>query len=172
VSGSAVPPASAIPPASGVPPASGLPPGLTSEEEDKKLIDAVAARVVRMGLAVPAIFFLESTKPLSYVGSQVLVFLEPFVKSVLTVASYDRFVALLEDRRNIEKLLRRIEDMDEETREREKEAKKLAKAEKLQANSLGAANEAARRAAGLPEDQPRWRRILGRVRSGRRDTGD
>jgi hypothetical protein len=183
----------AIPPASGVPPSSGIPPGLTSEEEDQKLIDAVAARVVRMGLAVPAIFFLESTKPLSYVGSQVLVFLEPFVKSVLTVSSYDRFVALLEDRKSIEKLLRRIEDMDEEAREREREAKILAKAEKrqasgetrpgngetqladgekLQGKALRAANEAARRAAGLPEDQPRWRRILGRVRSGRRDTGD
>lgn len=163
---------SALPPASGVPPTSGIPPGLTSEEEDQKLIDAVAARVVRMGLAVPAIFFLESTKPLSYIGSQVLVFLEPFVKSVLTVASYDRFVALLEDRKNIEKLLRRIEEMDEEAREREREAKTLAKAERQQANALGAANETARRAAGLPADQPRWRRILGRVRPGRRDTGD
>jgi hypothetical protein len=153
----------------------------------------VAARVVRMGLAVPAIFFLESTKPLSYVGSQVLVFLEPFVKSVLTVASYDRFVALLEDRSNIEKLLRRIEDMDEDAREREKGEKKRAKAEKQQAKdekrqTTGekqqesgakrpekeprAENQTARRTAGLPGELPRWRRILKRVRPGRPDTGE
>jgi ABC-type Zn2+ transport system substrate-binding protein/surface adhesin len=125
-----------------------------------------------MGLAVPAIFFLESTKPLSYIGSQVLVFLEPFVKSVLTLASYDRFVALVEDRANVEKLLRRIEEMDEEAREREKEEKKRAKAENRQAQEVRAANQAARRAAGLPGELPRWRRILGRVRSGRRDTGE
>lgn len=161
---------------SAVPP----PPGPTpEEEEDRKLIDAVAGRVVRMGLAVPAIFFLESTKPLSYVGSQVLVFLEPFVKSVLTVVSYDRFVALLEDRRNIETLLRRIEDLDEEAREREKEEKKRAQAEKRQANvekrqesAVRAEDRTARRAAGSPGDLPRWRRILGRVRPGRRHTGD
>lgn len=157
---------------SAVPPASGVPPELTSEEEDRRLIDAVAGRVVRMGLAVPAIFFLESTKPLSYVGSQVLVFLEPFVKSVLTVASYDRFVTLLEDRSNIEKLLRRIEDMDEDARAQEKEAKKQAKAEKRQAQEVSAVNETARRAAGLPEELPRWRRLLRRVRPGRRDTGE
>jgi hypothetical protein len=169
-----------------VPPSSGLPPELTSEEEDRRLIDAVAARVVRMGLAVPAIFFLESTKPLSYVGSQALVFLEPFVKSVLTVASYDRFVALLEDRSNVEKLLRRIEDLDEEARAREKEEKKRAKDEKAQANSekrqadsekrqgqgMSAQHRTAQRANELPEEVPRWRRILGRVWPGRRDTGE
>lgn len=155
-----------------VPPAPGIPPALTSEEEDQKLIDAVAGRVVRMGLAVPAIFFLESTKPLSYVGSQVLVFLEPFVKSVLTVASYDRFVALLEDRRNVERLLRRIEDLDEEAREREKEEKKRAQAEKRQAQEVRAASQTARRDAGLPGELPHWRRILRWVRPGRRDTGE
>jgi hypothetical protein len=160
-----------------VPPASGLPPGPTSTEEDRKLIDAVASRVVRMGLAVPAIFFLESTKPLSYVGSQVLVFLEPFVKGVLTVASYDRFVALLEDRSNLEALLRRIEDFDEEAREREKEEKKRAKAATRQENDhermekeLRAANRTARGASGPPGDLSPWRRLLGWVRSGRRKT--
>ena len=169
---SGLPSASGLPFASGLPLASGGPPELTSEEEDRRLIDAVAARVVRMGLAVPAIFFLESTKPLSYVGSQALVFLEPFVKSILTVASYDHFVALLEDRSNIEKLLRRIEDMDEEARERENEQKKRAKAEKRQVQELHAANETAQRIAGLPGELPRWRRILGQVRPGRRDTGE
>jgi hypothetical protein len=107
-----------------------IPGGLTPAEEDEKLLDAVASRVVRMGMAVPAIFFLESTKPLSYIGSQALVFLEPFVKSFLNLASYDRFVALLEDRRNIEKLLRKIEDLDERTRQEEKDRKRQEKERK------------------------------------------
>ena len=103
--------------------------GLTPAEEDEKLLDAVAERVVRMGMVVSAIFFLESTKPLSYIGSQALVFLEPFVKSFLNLASYDRFVALLEDRQNIEKLLRKIEDRDEAVRQEEKARKRERKNE-------------------------------------------
>ncbi len=101
-----------------------------------------------MGLAAPAIFFLESSKPLSFIGSQALVFLEPFVKSILNVASYDRFVALLEDRRNIEKLIVRIEDLDEQFRLEEKERQKKEK-------------EAARiAAAGGVRPDPLGRRIL------------
>jgi hypothetical protein len=116
---------------SGNPP---LPPGPTpsSAEQDAALIEAVAARVVKMGLATPAVFFLESTKPLSYVGSQALVFLEPFVKSVLTLASYDRFTAMVEDRKNIETLILRIEDLDETARAEEKAQKKLEKERKKQ----------------------------------------
>jgi hypothetical protein len=114
-----------------------IPGGLTPAEEDEKLLDAVAGRVVRMGMAVPAIFFLESTKPLSYIGSQALVFLEPFVKSFLNVASYDRFVALLEDRGSIERLLRKIEDLDEETRREEKDRKQQDKERKAAERAAG-----------------------------------
>ncbi len=85
-------------------------------EEDERLLDSVAARIVRMRLAVPAIFFLESTKPLSFVGSQALVFFQPFVETFLTVRGYERFAELLEDRANLERLIRRIEALDEEER--------------------------------------------------------
>ena len=118
-------------------PDSPIPGGLTPAEEDEKLLDAVAGRIVRMGMAVPAIFFLESTKPLSYIGSQALVFLEPFVKSFLNLASYDRFVALLEDRRSIERLLRKIEDRDEQAREDEKARKRQEKERKAAERAAG-----------------------------------
>jgi len=122
-------------------------------EEDLKLIDAVAGRVVKMGMAVPAVFFLESTKPLSYIGSQVLVFLEPFVKSFLTLKSYDRFVALMEDRNSIELLLRRIEELDEEARLAEKERRREEKERR--------AAERAPRVPGLPEPRPSlWSRLF------------
>ncbi len=108
----------------GIGPESPLPGGMTSDEADEALLDAVAGRIVRMGMAVPAVFFLESAKPLNFIGSQALVFLEPFVKSVLNIASYDRFTALMEDRSSIERLLIRIEKLDEEGRQREKEEKR------------------------------------------------
>jgi hypothetical protein len=117
---------SVIDPQSPMPPVKGTP------EEDAALIEAVAERIVRMGMAAPAIFFMESAKPLSYVGSQALVFLEPFVKSVLNLASYDRFVALLEDRHSIEILIQRVEALDEQARDEEKAQKQASKERKRQ----------------------------------------
>lgn len=108
----------------GIGPESPLPGGMTSDEADEALLDAVAGKIVRIGMAVPAVFFLESVKPLNFIGSQALVFLEPFVKSVLNVASYDRFTALMEDRTSIERLLIKVEKLDEEGRQKEKDEKR------------------------------------------------
>ena len=104
-------------------PTSPLPQPVSEEAQDAALLEAVAKRIVDMGMATPAVFFLESTKPLSYIGSQVLVFLEPFVKTLLNLASYNRLVALMEDRRNIEKLMVRIEELDDLARETERKRK-------------------------------------------------
>ena len=111
-------------------PESPLPGQLKPEVTDEALLESVAKRVVAMGMATPAVFFLESTKPLSYIGSQVLVFLEPFVKSFLNLASYDRFVALMEDRKNIETLMVRIEALDEQAQDAEQARKRAEREEK------------------------------------------
>lgn len=105
-------------------------PGGGEPDPDEALLASVAGRVVRMGLAVPAVFFLESTKPLSFVGSQALVFLEPFVKAFLNLASYDRFTAMMEDRRNVERLIRKIEELEDERARKEKEEKVARRAAK------------------------------------------
>ena len=107
-------------------------PGAAGEMSDDELLGAVAGRIVRMGLAVPAVFFLESSKPLSFVGSQVLVFLEPFVQAFLTIRNYQRFARLMEDRQNFEKLIQRVEDLDEEARVQEKQHKVEAKKKKAE----------------------------------------
>jgi hypothetical protein len=107
-------------------------PGAAGEMSDDELLGAVAGRIVRMGLAVPAVFFLESSKPLSFVGSQVLVFLEPFVQAFLTIRNYQRFSRLMEDRQNFEKLIQRVEDLDEEARAQEKQRKVEAKKKKAE----------------------------------------
>ena len=56
--------------------------------EDDALIEKLAERVVRMRMAVPAIFFLESSKPLAFVGGQLLIFLEPFVQTLFNFRQY------------------------------------------------------------------------------------
>jgi len=99
------------------------PPAGGEADLDEALLASVAGRIVRMGLSVPAVFFLESTKPLSFLGSQALVFMEPFVKAFLNLASYDRFTTLMEDRKNIERLIRKIEELEDERSRKAREEK-------------------------------------------------
>ena len=125
---------------------------------DEEILDAVAGRIVRMGLTTPAIFFLESSKPLSYVGSQGLVFLEPFIKSVLNLAYYDRFVRLMEDRANFERLIERIEELDELEQKKERDRKREAKEQKS-ANGSGGPTDALGAEGTAPKG---WRRLFSR----------
>ncbi|MEZ4648723.1 MAG: hypothetical protein R3E97_08035 [Candidatus Eisenbacteria bacterium] len=96
------------------------------DPKDRELLDKVADQIVRRGLTVPAVFFLESSKPLSYVGSQALLFLEPFIRAFLDMESYSRFVRLLEDRDNYELLINVIEERDAELVRAKKEAERNA----------------------------------------------
>ncbi|MBU1701192.1 MAG: hypothetical protein KJ970_05325 [Candidatus Eisenbacteria bacterium] len=97
---------------------------------DEKLLESVAGRIVRMRMGVPAVFFLESAKPLSFIGSQALVFMEPFVKAFLTLPQYDQFARMMEDRSNVERMIQIIEKMDREQDRREKEIRRKMKEEK------------------------------------------
>ena len=93
-------------------------------EKQSALLDRLAQKVVGYRMTVPAIMFLETAKPLSYIGSQTMVFFEPMVKAVFNIAEYDEIRILMEDRRNVEELLTRIERFDREAEEKEKAAKK------------------------------------------------
>ncbi|GIW73250.1 MAG: hypothetical protein KatS3mg102_2792 [Planctomycetota bacterium] len=91
------------------------PPG-PLEQQDRELLERVARAVRRRRMQAPAVLFLESVKPLGFVGSQAMWFLRPFATAVLRrPADYDRFARLLERRDGIEALLERIEagDADE-----------------------------------------------------------
>jgi hypothetical protein len=92
--------------------------------EHVALMERVATSLVVRGLAAPAIFVLETMKPLSFVASQALVALEPFVQSVLSVPDFTTFRELLEDRRNVERLLQRIEALEDERQRAEGEARR------------------------------------------------
>ncbi|MFH1312036.1 MAG: hypothetical protein ABIJ00_02310 [Candidatus Eisenbacteria bacterium] len=84
----------------------------------------MAERIVRMRMAVPAIFFLESSKPLAFLGGQLLIFLEPFVQTLFNIRQYQQFALMMEDRDNWEKMIKKVEDLEAEYSEREKESKK------------------------------------------------
>jgi hypothetical protein len=107
-----------------VTPASDTAGGAPHASEDEELIYKVAERIVRMRMTAPAIFFLESSKPLAFLGGQLLIFLEPFVQTLFNIRQYQRFALLMEDRDNWEKMIRKVEDLEAEYSEREKASKK------------------------------------------------
>ncbi|MFN8176510.1 MAG: hypothetical protein U0167_01140 [bacterium] len=108
--------------------------------EDDALLDRIAVAVVRWGMTVPAIFLLESSKPLSFVGSQFLHFLSPLAHSLLDATELDRLAALLERRETVEELIVRIEGA-ESARGAEQ------RAEKARRDATRGANDRARRDA-------------------------
>lgn len=78
-------------------------------EADHELLDRLAGAIVIRGMAVPALLFLGSVRPLSSLGSQALVFLRPFLTPLLKPADYDRTAAILERREGVGLLVEAIE---------------------------------------------------------------
>lgn len=78
-------------------------------EKDQTLFDRLAEFVVKRKMAAPAILFLESTKPLNFIGSQFLIVLGPLIKVFFNITEYDRIVELMEKRDNVERLICTIE---------------------------------------------------------------
>ena len=75
----------------------------------QKIISNLANDIVQRGLSVPAVFFLESTKYVSFIGSQFLVFLGPIATCFINNQKYYDFTTLLEKRSNIDFLINEIE---------------------------------------------------------------
>ncbi len=84
-------------------------------DEDRALMDKIARTVVKRRMAMPAILFLGSVKPLNAIGSQALVFLQPFLSGVFNEADYRRVTEILERREGIEALMKAIEAAEKES---------------------------------------------------------
>ena len=78
------------------------------KESREQLIEQLAWQISRWRLAQPAIFFLEVTKPLSFVASQGLLLCEPILGFFYGEPRIGDYVNLLADRSNVEHLIARI----------------------------------------------------------------
>ena len=85
---------------------------VTLSEAEEALVERVASALVGRRMSVPAVLFLESMKPLTFLGSQALHLLEPAVRSVIDRPAYGVMAELLADREKVELLLRRIEHLE------------------------------------------------------------
>ncbi len=87
-----------------------------------EMIEAVAKRVQQFGMLVPAIFFLEMHKPLSYIGAQAMHFFSP-IAGVL-FPTFEDYAYFLEDRQNVELLIQKLESLSDQEEEAKRQAKK------------------------------------------------
>jgi len=116
---------------------------VTPEEEDE-LIRKAAEIIRRYGMEAAAILFIESVKPLAYIGGQMgRLFISPFLPIFGDAADIggEKFLTVFEKRENVEKLLKLLEEKAKEE-PKKKEEKKL---------------------EGAPEEAKKkkgWRRIL------------
>jgi len=86
------------------------------EPEDRALLERVAARVVELRMETPAVLTLESSRPVSLLVGQALLFFEPFVQAMFRLPDYRRFTRLVERRDVLEILTSLIEQRAEEAR--------------------------------------------------------
>lgn len=91
--------------------------------EQEQMLDKIAQTIVRRGMSVPAVFFIESLKPLNFIGSQALVFFGPVIESLFPKNGIYDFAELMEDRDNVDRLLLRIEELESRKTEESSEKK-------------------------------------------------
>jgi hypothetical protein len=77
---------------------------IAGTEGSHELIERVARRIEQRGLVAPAVLFLETMKPLSFLGGQMLYLAEP----ILGQSAAD-YACLLEDAGSVDRLLARLE---------------------------------------------------------------
>lgn len=89
-------------------------------EYELELMDKYARKIVRRRLESPAIFMLESFKPMNFVGSQIMLGAEPLLGIFLDTKEFKQFQKLLERRDSIEKFLTIIEEFTDKRENGEK----------------------------------------------------
>jgi hypothetical protein len=85
-----------------------------TDEEERRLIENIARVVVDRGLEAPAIMFLEATRPLSFIASQLaIVALGPL--EWLFELEGPKYTGLFMKKENVSRIIERIEELSKPT---------------------------------------------------------
>jgi len=90
-----------------------------SEARRDELIERWAARIVDRGLGTAAVFLLEAHKPLAGIGAQAVLGFQPLIEPLLRINAGE-LAAFMRHADNIERLVLRIEKLDQERRQSRK----------------------------------------------------
>ena len=84
----------------------------TIDEVTQTAVDDTCRFIIRFGMTTPAILAIESMRPLSFVGSQLMHILSPSIAVFLSPLSWDAVAKLLESREGLDYFLERLEALD------------------------------------------------------------
>jgi hypothetical protein len=94
------------------------PPGPAEPTAQQQVpVDWLCRQIAMRHLTTPALVFLEMSRPLNYLSSQIGHFIAPSVWAIarrMTYENYCHFVTFLEQRGSIEYLARRVEHFEQE----------------------------------------------------------
>lgn len=82
-------------------------------DAQRDLIERLSRAIVGRGLATPALIFLETFRPLHFVGSQATHFFAPFLGALGSEDSARELADFLEQRGSIDFICRRIEELEQ-----------------------------------------------------------
>jgi hypothetical protein len=99
-----------------------------TDERKAELCTKIAEKVVQFRLSPLAIVMIETIKPLSFLGNQLMVFFAPMVGAFTSSPIYDEMTAFFEERSNLEMLILRIEELEAEWVKKEAEIRQERKA--------------------------------------------
>ncbi|MGZ3586061.1 MAG: hypothetical protein ACXVAP_02295 [Candidatus Limnocylindrales bacterium] len=85
------------------------------DELGEEVVESVAREIQLRGLTGPAMMFLEASRPYRPLGSQAMLFFDPVLRGIFggDLADVQRVLA---DEAGIERLLERLEELDEDMR--------------------------------------------------------
>ena len=86
-------------------------------ESQRAAVEKLCGEIVRRRMATPALMALEMSRPLNYVGAQVMHFFAPIVTVLFDKAAYNDLAEFLEHRSSIDYVCRRINALDEQRKE-------------------------------------------------------
>jgi hypothetical protein len=85
------------------------------EESREELVEIVAREIHVRGLTGPAMMFLEASRPYRPLGSQAMLFFDPVMHGLFGGGT-DGVQRLLADEAGIDRLLLRLEELDDDLR--------------------------------------------------------
>jgi hypothetical protein len=96
-------------------------------DDERRVLQRVAERVVELRLEVPAILALETARPLSLVAGQAMIFFQPLVQALFRIREYQLFATLIERREAVDELSGLIESRADEAHERRRAERRSAR---------------------------------------------
>ena len=98
-----------------------------SEEEEEEIIQAIAERIHSLGLDTAAVLVLETSKPVTRLGAGMgRVFVSPFLPLLGETSDVygHKLLTIFENRKNVERLIQKIEKMSQKNTSQKDEDKK------------------------------------------------